>query len=578
MNRILLSLTTTDIIWIVIAILAGIAIILSFYLVLDKFFFAKKRAKKLLKELERKYEYLHALLTGQDAQYIQRLEIISRTNLLYCDIHSNYFRRYKDIRDSQDQSYQDIISKLSGYIEENKIKEFKIYYKKNIQILQGFEKTINTLNADLINIIKPEEDARQQSLVLKEKFRELKSKFNSNEANLSAVQSSFKRVFDEIDKRFIEFDALVETAEYDEANEILPTIDKVMSAMSDMILTLPSLINRTLDEIPTNVSILQSEYNDLVRNGYPLINIDFDAKITIINQKLDKIHNQLLNLSTSKIDEELELIEQNLEDIRKSLELEKEAKIEFDEKYESVNNAFNDLERDFIKISNNIPKISKIYLIDEEHEANLKTLRMALEMVSKDKRRLEVYVHSLDKTPYTILVQKTNDLDNGTSKVNQQFTDFIDYIGSLKNDSETIYANINLIYLRLKDYEFKLRKLNINNLSFVLKNDIDKSYEIMDNIYSFIKKVPINVKEINLLNQQLVEVTKHIFEFVDENIKYKVLTMNNIILMNRDRLKFSEINTLLNQAENLYFEGKYKQAYDMSQNIMNKLQEKAGNR
>jgi len=578
MNRILLSLTTTDIIWIVIAILAGIAIILSFYLVLDKFFFAKKRAKKLLKELERKYEYLHALLTGQDAQYIQRLEIISRTNLLYCDIHSNYFRRYKDIRDSQDQSYQDIISKLSGYIEENKIKEFKIYYKKNIQILQGFEKTINTLNADLINIIKPEEDARQQSLVLKEKFRELKSKFNSNEANLSAVQSSFKRVFDEIDKRFIEFDALVETAEYDEANEILPTIDKVMSAMSDMILTLPSLINRTLDEIPTNVSILQSEYNDLVRNGYPLINIDFDAKITIINQKLDKIHNQLLNLSTSKIDEELELIEQNLEDIRKSLELEKEAKIEFDEKYESVNNAFNDLERDFIKISNNIAKISKIYLIDEEHEANLKTLRMALEMVSKDKRRLEVYVHSLDKTPYTILVQKTNDLDNGTSKVNQQFTDFIDYIGSLKNDSETIYANINLIYLRLKDYEFKLRKLNNNNLSFVLKNDIDKSYEIMDNIYSFIKKVPINVKEINLLNQQLVEVTKHIFEFVDENIKYKDLTMNNIILMNRDRLKFSEINTLLNQAENLYFEGKYKQAYDMSQNIMNKLQEKAGNR
>ena len=578
MNRILLSLTTTDIIWIVIAILAGIAIILSFYLVLDKFFFAKKRAKKLLKELERKYEYLHALLTGQDAQYIQRLEIISRTNLLYCDIHSNYFRRYKDIRDSQDQSYQDIISKLSGYIEENKIKEFKIYYKKNIQILQGFEKTINTLNADLINIIKPEEDARQQSLVLKEKFRELKSKFNSNEANLSAVQSSFKRVFDEIDKRFIEFDALVETAEYDEANEILPTIDKVMSAMSDMILTLPSLINRTLDAIPTNVSILQSEYNDLVRNGYPLINIEFDAQITIINQKLDKIHNQLLNLSTSKVDEELDSIEQNLEDIRKSLELEKEAKIEFDEKYESVNNAFNDLERDFIKISNNIPKISKIYLIDEEHEANLKTLRMALEMVSKDKRRLEVYVHSLDKTPYTILVQKTNDLDNGTSKVNQQFTDFIDYIGSLKNDSETIYANINLIYLRLKDYEFKLRKLNNNNLSFVLKNDIDKSYEIMDNIYSFIKKVPINVKEINLLNQQLVEVTKHIFEFVDENIKYKDLTMNNIILMNRDRLKFSEINTLLNQAENLYFEGKYKQAYDMSQNIMNKLQEKAGNR
>ena len=51
---------------------------------------------------------------------------------------------------------------------------------------------------------------------------------------------------------------------------------------------------------------------------------------------------------------------------------------------------------------------------------------------------------------------------------------------------------------------------------------------------------------------------------------------NNILLMNRDRCKFSEINALLNQVETLYFDGNYTKAYEMSVQVLNRLKEKSG--
>ena len=102
----MIILMSTELITIIIVCaLCGVLVIVGLYLLIEKFFLTKRRCKRTILALERKYEYLHSLLLGQDAQYIQRLELISRTNLLYGDIHSQYFRRFKEIRDNQDELF-----------------------------------------------------------------------------------------------------------------------------------------------------------------------------------------------------------------------------------------------------------------------------------------------------------------------------------------------------------------------------------------------------------------------------------------------------------------------------------------
>ena len=52
---------------------------------------------------------------------------------------------------------------------------------------------------------------------------------------------------------------------------------------------------------------------------------------------------------------------------------------------------------------------------------------------------------------------------------------------------------------------------------------------------------------------------------------YRNLASENILLINRDRMKFAEINNIVSQAETLYLNGDFKSAYDMTEQALNKL-------
>ena len=66
------------------ALLVGLALLLNFTV------FAHMRAKKQVRELEKRFQHLHGLLVGQDAQNLKRIENISLTNLVYVTIHQNF--------------------------------------------------------------------------------------------------------------------------------------------------------------------------------------------------------------------------------------------------------------------------------------------------------------------------------------------------------------------------------------------------------------------------------------------------------------------------------------------------------
>ena len=54
------------------------------------------------------------------------------------------------------------------------------------------------------------------------------------------VAGSINQVFDKLDQKFIEFETRIESAEYEEAQALLPIIDKVVSALESALSQLPN--------------------------------------------------------------------------------------------------------------------------------------------------------------------------------------------------------------------------------------------------------------------------------------------------------------------------------------------------
>ena len=168
-----------------------------------------------MRELQKKYSYLDALLIGQDSQYIHRLEIISRTNLLYVDKHEKFSRRFKEIYENDDKFAESMLKQLNALISNKQFKNIKTVISDSKKAMKTFEDKVNALDNDLYTLIKPEEDSRQSILKLKENYRRVKQTFYANSSDLDLVSSSINQVFDKLDQMFVEFETHIESAEYD---------------------------------------------------------------------------------------------------------------------------------------------------------------------------------------------------------------------------------------------------------------------------------------------------------------------------------------------------------------------------
>ena len=208
------------------AIVLGVLLFLLYHFVISR-----NRIKHQVRELQKKYSYLDALLIGQDSQYIHRLEIISRTNLLYVDKHEKFSRRFKEIYENDDKFAESMLKQLNALINNKQFKNIKTVIGDTKKAMKVFEDKVNALDNDLYTLIKPEEDSRQSILKLKENYRRVKQTFYANSSDLDLVSSSINQVFDKLDQMFVEFETHIESAEYDDAQGLLPTISKVVTAL-----------------------------------------------------------------------------------------------------------------------------------------------------------------------------------------------------------------------------------------------------------------------------------------------------------------------------------------------------------
>lgn len=573
MNIIVLDgLSTELIITLVVCVIFAVFLLgIVFYFGLCKFYLNKKKCRKQLEIYQSKYEYLHALLTGQDNSYIQRLEIISRTNLLYSDIHASYFKRSKEIRETIDQKYQDILFQLQSYLEDNKTREFKLYLKEKMPILKQYEDAVNSLNSDLVNVIKPEEDARQMMLNEKEKLRDVKSKFNFNENDLTFVASSFQQVFLKIDRKCNEFEDLVENANYDDAKAIIPEIDKVLNLLDKLIDQIPGLVKEVNEVIPQKVEHLKNEYERLLRDGKPLNHLHVEQVIDEINDALDTERANIKNLAISHIASETEQIESIIDNILEKFKEEEAAFDEFNTKKDVIISEFLNYDKELVKINNNIVNFKKVYILDEDHANELENIRNLVEDVSINKRRLDQYMRNVEPYPYSELLEKLKLLENGTREISSRINSFNDYLISLKKDSELAYKNIQTKYELLKEHEKIIRDLKVEKYVDYFQIRFEDCYALIDDISKILMKVPIDVNQVNQYQRELNDKANNLVKEIQDLDNYRRLASEDILLVNRDRMKFAEINNIISQAETLYLSGDFKSAYEMSEQALNKL-------
>ena len=555
-----------------IAVLSGLFVIVYFFILRERIF------KKQIREIDRRVQFLHALLIGQDAQYVKRLEIISRTNLLYVDIHTKFLKRFKDLRNKNDGDAEAAIDALRDYVDSKNYKAFKQNLPRVIQIVDEYDNLVNSLNSDLLKVVKPEEDCRQSALTYKEQLRRIKQDYYSKESELVLMAQSFDEVFSFIDQKFEDFETLVESAQYDEANSILPNIDEILHELTIHMSDLPALCTMVSSVIPDKIASVQMAYKELIDQKFPLYHLGVTQAIDGFNKELEDITHQIRIFKVVGLADRLEEISNKLDSFFTAFDEEKAAREVFENTNESVYSTVNLIERNFIKLRNTIPEVGKFFIINEDHKAKINNIQNNINKVGALKRSLDTFIHSSTKQPYSILLNKMNELSTASNAIISDIEEFNSYISSLKADAEKAYNVVFEAYDKVKTAEYLVLKMNVKKVNEKYQPKFDELYNLLNEIYGCLVTNPIDIDKVNSLLHDYYEIANVLLDNgeVSEDYNMMVLAESSILYANRHRYHFSDVDAQLAQAETYFHNGDFQHASMMASSVLKRIKESNG--
>lgn len=542
-------------------VIGCLALLAAIYLILHFTFFRHIWAKKQVGDLSRRFEYLHALLFGQDSQYIKRIENISVTNLLYVNTHMEFKRRFKDVRDQADSAAQSAINGLKDMLSEHRYKELKEALAQAKKTVDYYETQVNQLNDDLIEVIKPEEEARQESLQLKDQLRKIKQDYYVKQADLSLASASFDKVFTKLDERFRDFESFVEGAQYKEATDLLPVIGNVLKQLSKALKEMPNLCVTIQSVIPERLSSLENSYEDLLHAGYPLQHFLLRANIEDMRASLETISKEVQNFELDGTSQKLDGILAKIDEYFDAFEKEKKARVKFESDCDGVYRLDAEIEKKYLHLCNALPDIRKIYVISNEEQKLIDDIKTQINRSGATKRSLDTLIHSNVRQPYSSLLEKMESLREEAEKSSASIDEFSQYLFSLKKDSEDAEEAINKYYFILADEDLALREASLDALNGKYAATIFSLSGVIDDIHKALSTLPIDVAKVNELTLKLKNEGDKLANDLTNDLNGKKVAEASILYGNRGRAEFADLASSLDQAEALYYQGNFKDAY-----------------
>lgn len=536
-------------------------------------YFLNKKLVKQFKIYQEKYNYLHSLLYNENQQFIKRIEYIAQVNLLYGEMSTKVNERYS-ILCQKDVVIENKIKIAIDDLDKKKFSEIRKQYPEFKKLITEFEDEVDELNKYLLQIIRPEEECNNSISDQKQKYQICKQEYEANKQQLEILEKSYKQLFEYIENKFEEFEQLVSYANYDEAMSLIPNISKCIDELKNANNYLPNLCLLASRTIPQMLGDLESEYNHMSQNDLPVNHIINKGKINALYKKLEEIVKNLKHFNYKNEGQNLQGIQEVINKCLQEFKEEKEAEIEFNKIKDDVYTFIDDIQSEHINLCHTLDKVKSVYNISTELEIKKNEFQIEIGKITNSKRSLEATLNSDAKSPYVLILNRTNELKKEAENFSTTINEFKKYIKGLKEDVEESHRFVYSFYYNLKNSEKILRETQLKLLEEKYSKKLNYFYDVIDEIHTLTETCPIDVKKINADMLKLKTEGNSLINSIelDNNLMRQV--ESRILTFNESRYKYNDINAKINEIENEFYNCEFKDALVNLDNVKNLLIQK----
>ena len=529
-----------------------------------------KRLKNLIEQLDREKNIIE---TAPIPSELSKLETIIKNDKIE-EKYNNWMERFDLIRTENIDKINDMIIDLdiTGGMKYNQ------YIKKIAQVeieLAKAKELTDTLLDEIKEITLSEEKYRSIITKLKTRYRELSNSFDTHKKEYGDIAEIIELQFENIEKRFQDFESAMEKNEYNEVVHIVKAIDSMIDHMGIVITEVPDLVLLTTKLIPKRIEQINTTYDEMTGRDYPLEYLQIPYNIEQTNKNVSNIIDRIKVLNLEDCMFELKTMLEYLDSLFVDFENEKLARKKFEEdaplferKLEKINKMVSD-------IYNQLDEIKSLYDLKDEDVTIIDEVNTSLIDINKDYKK-EIKNLKKRTIPYTQVVKDIEVFSNRLKSVDEELDVALKSLGNMYEEEQRAREQLDEIQELLKQSEIKIRAFK---LPIVTNDYFVQLSEANDAILEIIKELerkPIVIKTLNTRVDTARDLVLKLYNTTNETTKLARMSEMSIVYGNRFRSSYDNIDQGLNQAEILFYKGNYRRSLEVSIRVIEAVEPNFG--
>ena len=522
-----------------------------------------KKLKESISELEKEK---NLIINAPILNELSKVEALVKDDKLKYK-YNNWQHKFDDIRNIYIPKVTDMLLDADDLVARKKYKELKTLLADiELKIYRLREKT-NTLLSEIKEITLSEEKNRNQIVKLKNKYRGIKQDYEKNKADYKPVNNQIELQFENIEKRFQEFEIVMEKKDYDEINYLVKGITEMIDHIEYVVKEVPAILIMCNELIPGKIEDISSLYIKMTRELYQLdyLNVEYNIKET--EKKVKDVLDRVKVLNLEDVVFELKTIVNYYDSLYSDFEYEKICKKTFESNVKSFKTKLIRTNKIISNLMGQIDSLSETYDLKEE---DVKRLNIINDETRKIK---DSYNNLMDCSknhtfPYSKLVKELDVLMIKVSKLEESLNYDLKTIGSMKDDEIRAREQLDNIKNLLKKAKNRIRLYNIPVIPDNYFVELQDASDAIKEIQKELNKKPINIETLNIRVDTARDLVFKVFNTTNSLLKTIVMFEETFVYGNRYRSYKEKVNEGLNFAEKLFFKGEYKKALEVTMNAI----------
>ena len=544
---------------VVISILVGIF--------LFKNYRKKVAFKKRLNELEKEK---NLIISAPILSELGKVESLVKDNKLKYK-YDDWQNKFEDIRKNEIPKISDMLIDADGLLEKKNYKDLRnklVDIELNIYRLK--ERTKGIL-FEIQGLTLSEEKNRERIVELKSKYRNIKAEYEKNKESYGDVVEQIDLEFENIDKRFSEFEVAMDQKDYDEINYIVKGIDEMIDHADYVVKEIPAILIMCNELIPNKVSDISNLYIEMTRNMYQLDYLNVEYNIEETNKKLKDILDRVKVLNLEDVVFELKTILNYFDSLYTDFENEKMSKKKFDSNMKSFKTKLTKTDKVVKNIKSQINELQTNYELSKDNIERINVIDNEVTNIKNSYNELTDF--SKNHTfPFTKLVKELDLLIIKLSKIDENLDYDVHTIGSMKDDEVRAREQLDNIKKLIKKTKNRIRCYNIPIIPNNYYVELNDATEAIKEINKELNRKPITIEVLNIRVDTARDLAFKVYNTVNNLIKSVMMAEETIMYGNRYRGIKEQIDLGLDKAEMLFKDGEYKKSLEVTMNTIDYIE------